>query len=54
MTVPSGGGDIRINYEPISYELDLSGRLQKLKYDEEFRLPVIERKGYTHEGYYYA
>ena len=54
VTVPSGGGDIRINYEPISYELDLSGRLQKLKYDEEFRLPVIERKGYTHEGYYYV
>lgn len=54
VTVPADGGDIRISYTPISYILKLGEQTKSLKYDEEYKLPSINKKGHTHEGFYFA
>ena len=49
--IPVQGGDIEINYEPISYTLSIGDRLYELLYDEELYLPREDIPGYIHEGY---
>ena len=49
--VPEDGGDININYIPISYELIYGDESRMMEYDESFSLPKLSIPGYEHEGY---
>ena len=49
--IPAAGGDIEIQYEPISYIIDIDGSQHELLYDEEIYLPRSDIPGYIHEGY---